>query len=602
MSAFDSASDTTGGDGDNMGRSLPPPMAEQSDSIESGKRLIRLSDDRGASLADRIAARFYRLTWRTPLYGFRLRGRFPLQLLGVPEDPIPGDAAAGMALRAGHFLFRGLKLPTARLDFAALPAPPPFADYIHSFAWLRDLAAAGDRHNVAPIAEALLRRWLDNHGDKISEPAWRPDVAAWRLFYWICYAPLILSGDDAVHRSRVLGALSRTARHLDRSADTARAGVPQLVAWSAIVAAGLSLPGGEPRRAFGEGGLRRALQSCFYADGGTVSRAPDQQANAIAILSMLRCFYALRSMDAPTWIDETLRLAVPALTALTHGDGGLGSWQGAAATPAATVAAVVTASGVRARPLRQARDWGYQRLLAGRSLLQVDAAPPPVARATDSGCASTLAFEFSDGPHRIIVNCGGAALAGALIPKDLADALRTTAAHSTLTIADRNSTAILADGRLGKGVREVEIDRREIGSGDNGASRLELSHDGYVRRFGFVHRRLLILTASGRELRGEDMLIPAGRVRKGGGSPAFAIRFHLGTEVEPSLTADGQAVLLRLNGGALWQLRCAGAKPQISDSIWVDGAGRPNPSYQVELAGQAPPGGLSIGWLLRHIG
>lgn len=574
---------------------------DSGDSVETGKRLIRLSDDRGASLADRIAARFYRLTWRTPLHALRLKGRFPLKLLGVPEDPIPGDPMAGKALRAGHFLFRGLKLPTARLDFANLPVPPAFADYIHSFSWLRDLASAGTRADVAPIAEALQRRWLEAHDETIAEPAWRPDNAGWRILFWLAYAPALLSTDDHVHRSRVLNAIARTARHLDRTADSVRPGVPQLVAWAGVVAAGLALPGGDPRRSFGEAGLRRALLGCFYADGGTISRAPAMQADAIAVLAMLTRVYALRRLDAPAWIHETLAVAVPALTALTHGDGGLGSWQGSGAMRPDAVEAVVKASGVRARPLRQARDWGYQRLTAGRALLQVDAAPPPVARATDAGCASTLAIEFSDGPHRLIVNCGGAALAGALIPTELARGLRTTAAHSTLTLADLNSTAILPDGTLGKGVTQVELDRREIAGEGGGASRLELSHDGYVKRHGFAHRRLLILANSGKELRGEDMLVPQGRKRRGD-DLGFVIRFHLGPDVEPSMTADGQAALLRITNGAMWQLRCAGATMRIEESLWVDGDGRPTPTYQLELTGTTPAGGASVGWLLRCIG
>ena len=599
-------SNESNGDAAEQAHARPAPAVsgfdeeDADDTIETGKRLIRLSDDRGASLTERLVSSFYRLTWRTPLHAFRLRGRFPLQLMGVPIDPIPGDPVAGKALRAGYFLFRGLKLPTARLDFANIPAPAPFVDYIHSFAWLRDLAASGDRQSAAQIAEALLKRWLDAHDERIAEPSWRPDNAGWRIHFWITHAPLILSSEDKVHRSRVLNAIARTARHLDRTADAGRAGVPQLVAWAGVVTAGLSLPGGEPRRAFGEGGLRKALLNCFYADGGTISRAPAQQAEAIGVLAMLKSVYAERNMEPPAWIDETLRVAVPALTALTHGDGGLGSWQGSAATPAEKVQAIVAASGIRARPLRQARDWGYQRIVAGRSLLQVDAAPPPISRATDAGCASTLAIEFSDGPHRIIVNCGGAALAGALIPKELADALRTTAAHSTLTLDDQNSTTILPDGKLGRGVAQVEIDRREISGEQGGASRLEVSHDGYVRQHGLLHRRLLILTASGKELRGEDFLMPTGRKRRSSDMP-FVIRFHLGRDVEPSLTSDGRAALLRLNGGALWQLRCVGADMTISDSLWVDGNGRPNPTQQIEMSGRTPVGGTSVGWLLKYI-
>ncbi len=155
-------------------------------------------------------------------------------------------------------------------------------------------------------------------------------------------------------------------------------------------------------------------------------------------------------------------------------------------------------------------------------------------------------FELSDGAERIVVNCGGAALTGATIPADLARGLRTTAAHSTLVLADSNSTAILSNGSLGKGVTEVELDRRETPQG----SRLEMSHDGYARRHGLIHRRLLILSPNGRELRGEDMLLPAPRTRRKG-DKGFALRFHLGPSISASLTADKLGALLRINGGPL---------------------------------------------------
>ncbi|MFX9680561.1 heparinase II/III family protein, partial [Acinetobacter baumannii] len=79
----------------------------------------------------------------------------------------------------------------------------------------------------------------------------------------------------------------------------------------------------------------------------------------------------------------------------------------------------------------------------------LDGAPPPIARLVEGGCASTLAFEMSDGPHRLVVNCGGARAGVVQLPAALAEGLRTTAAHSTLIVGDSNSTAIHADGTLG---------------------------------------------------------------------------------------------------------------------------------------------------------
>lgn len=567
------------------------------DTIEPGKRLIRLPADKGLSLGDRVANAITRLTWRTPLHALRLKGRFPLKLLGVPTDPVPGDARAGTAIRAGHFLHRGLKLPLGELDFAALTVAPTFADYMHSFAWLRDLAATGSRADSAPIAEAVVRHWLGTHGETVSEPAWKADNTAWRILFWAAHAPLILSSSDLVYRSAVLNHLARAARHLDRVADKTRPGTGQMVAWVGIVAASLLMPGGEPRQVFGEAGLRRVLETSFYADGGNISRSPQAQLDAIMALSMLARIYDMRRMEVPPFIQEVLARAVPALLGLVHSDGGMGSWQGSGATSAAYVQAIVDASGVRTRPLKQARDWGYQRLVANKVVLLADAAPPPIARVTEAGCASTLAFELSDGAERIVVNCGGAALTGATIPADLARGLRTTAAHSTLILADSNSTAILANGSLGKGVTEVELDRRETPQG----SRVEMSHDGYARRHGLIHRRLLILSPNGRELRGEDMLLPAPRSRRKG-DKGFALRFHLGPHISASLTADKLGALLRINGGPLWQFRTSEGGLDIEQSLWVDGEGRPHPTEQLVVTGTAPAGGASIGWIFKHIG
>lgn len=571
-----------------------PPV---DDSIEPGKRLIRLPADKGLSLGDRVANAITRLTWRTPLHAFRLKGRFPLKLLGVPADPVPGDSRAGTAIRAGHFLHRGLKLPLGELDFAALEVAPTFADYLHSFAWLRDLAATGTRADGAPIAEAVVRHWLGTHGETVSEPAWKADNTAWRILFWASHAPLILSSSDLVYRSAVLNHLARAARHLDRVADKTRPGTGQMVAWVGIVAASLLMPGGEPRQIFGEAGLRKVLETSFYADGGNISRSPQAQLDAVMALSMLARVYDMRRMEVPPFVQEVLARAVPALLGLLHSDGGMGSWQGSGATSAAHVQAIVSASGVRTRPLKQARDWGYQRLVSNKVVLLADAAPPPIARVTEAGCASTLAFELSDGDERIVVNCGGAALTGATIPADLARGLRTTAAHSTLILADTNSTAILANGTLGKGVTEVELDRRETPQG----SRVEMSHDGYARRHGLIHRRLLILSPNGRELRGEDMLLPAPRTRRKG-DKGFALRFHLGRNISASLTADKLGALLRINGGPLWQFRTSEGALDVEQSLWVDGEGRPHPTEQLVVTGTAPAGGASIGWIFKHIG
>ena len=183
------------------------------------------------------------------------------------------------------------------------------------------------------------------------------------------------------------------------------------------------------------------------------------------------------------------------------------------------------------------------------------------------------------------------------LPPEFSFALRTTAAHSTLTLGDRNSTAIHEDGSLGKGVAEVELVRDETA----GVARCEASHDGYVRRYGLVHERRLNLSSDGRLLNGEDRLIRVGRRKRAEAVP-YAVRFHLAPAVEVTSTADGQGALLRLRGGAVWQFRCRGGQLGVEDSLWIDGEARPHASLQLVITGETPPDGMTISWELKRAG
>ncbi|WP_294060350.1 heparinase II/III family protein [Sphingomonas sp.] len=575
-----------------MNDQTPGPGA---DGVEEGKRLIRLASDRGLSLGERLAERLQRLTWGTPFHAMRLKGRHPLKLIAVPEDPFFGDIERGRALLEGMMLFQGELREIEGIDFARPDWTHRFDDYLQSFAWLRDLSSVATRVHAAPVAEAILRRWLAVHGEKVTDGAWRPDLWGRRILFWTAHAPLILSAPDLVYRSSVLHALARGARHLDRAADRAQAGSARIAAWCGLLAAGLVMPGGDPRRAFGEAGLRRALSHSLFEDGGVVSRSPAAQIDAIQLLTMLAESYATRRLEAPEFVLAARTRAVAALLGICHGDRGLASWQGAGPMAGEAVDQIIAATGVRTRPLKQAREWGYQRLAAGSAVLIMDAAPPPVARVVEGGCASTLAFELSDGPDRIVVNCGGARAGLRQLPAELMEGLRTTAAHSTLVVGDSNSTAIHPDGTLGRGVVEVELARQETENG----SRVEASHDGYVRRFGLLHRRVLAMSHDGRDVRGEDMLLPADRRRRKGDT-GFAVRFHLHPQVEVTPTADGQAAILRTANGRLWQFRCKGGALATEDSVWIDARGRAVPSRQLVIAAETPAGGANVSWLFHR--
>ena len=522
------------------------------------------------------------------------RSKQALKLVAVPRDHVHGERPRGDALLAGRFTLGSETLLLKDLDFGAVGASGALAEQLQGFSWLRDLAAAASREKGARLAEAVVGRWLLAHGTKVDD-AWAPHLWGERILFWAAYAPYILSSGDSGYRSALLNTLARGARHLDANADRAAAGLDRVTAWFGVVAAGLLVQGGVPRVARGEAGLARALASAQFDDGGLISRSPYEQMQLVDRFGLLRSCYVAAKQVIPEGIEAAAQASLAALHGIMMGDGALSSWQGCNPGEAARLTALIDGCGMRARPLRQARGWGYQRMSALGTILVIDAAPPPPQKMTEQGSASTLAFELSDGGQRLVVNCGGPGPLPADLPEELIDGLRTTAAHSTLVLADTNSTNILADGSLGKGVEDVTIERSE----DNDASRLEASHDGYVRAFGLVHKRSLMLGNDGKELRGADQLIPKGRKKIREGAP-YAVRFHLAPAVEATVTADGMGAFLRSKGAPPWNFRCRGGNLTLEESLWIDGRGRPQRTSQLVIVGEVSALGGEIGWTFRR--
>jgi uncharacterized heparinase superfamily protein len=566
------------------------------------QRLVRVDGDKGLSLSEKLFGAFHRLTYRTLLHRIRLRGRFPLKLIGVPADPFPGDAVIGERIRAGKLPHAGFNAAARTCDFEDPAAPVQWHDWAQSFVWLRDLAAAMPRDEGAKIAEPIVARWLAAYGE-FDESAWRADLIGERILMWTAYAPYILSSTDHVYRSAVLNALARWARHLDRAVEKLPDGVHRVDAIAGLLVAGLLIPGGEGRQARAEALLARALDAVVLPDGGSVTRAAADQLRLLERLEFVQASYSVRQIKPPAALTQAIERLVPSMKAAVMGDGSFGAWHGGGAWPAKRIERALGVAGLMSRPLRAGNDSGYQRLAAGKSIVVVDAGPPPIARVGDRAHTGTLAFEFSDGAHRVVVNCGGgdndcAGMTKPLAPT-LAAGLRTTAAHSTLVLADTNSTRIRPDGALGRGVEEVVVNRQESEDG----AWLDMVHDGYSRRYGLLHRRRLFLSANGHDLRGEDLLdaapARAGRKRT---AAQFDVRFHLGLGVEATPTVDAQGALIKLPDGRVWAFKARGATLAVEDSLWVDPEGKPRATQQLVLSSSGAVAGSSVNWSFKRAG
>ncbi len=494
-------------------------------------------------------------------------------------DPVPGVAGRGDALVAGLYEFGGQAVRAAE---AGERGDTPWrhreaGDYwlaeLHGFDWLRDLRAAGTGL-AAERGRTMVLDWLQQHRSLDNTAAWTPEVIGRRISAWLAHGEFLLEGADDEFTQRFHQALDLQARHLTRTARNAGEGLPRLLAYRGLIESGLCLPDGERRVAQGLKLLEAALTEQVLGDGGYVERNPSTHLAAIWCLAGLRATLDASERPAGQTLSEAIARLAPSLRTFRHGDGGLALFNGSIEEERGLIDLALsrTAAGSETAPF-DAPYMGFRRIDSRHSTLIADTgAPSTTGRWAHAG---TLSFEMSAGRERLIVNCGGWRGGNA----GWREALRGTAAHSTLVVDDTNSATLGEDGAISDGPTTVKVERRD----QDGATWIDSSHDGYLDTLGLIHKRRLYAGHEGADVRGEDTLSHIRRRRQRGRE--FALRFHLHPEVTCAMTEDRRAVLLRLPSGAIWQMRGAGASISIDESVYAgDGVTRRRTS-QVALTG-----------------
>jgi uncharacterized heparinase superfamily protein len=109
------------------------------------------------------------------------------------------------------------------------------------------------------------------------------------------------------------------------------------------------------------------------------------------------------------------------------------------------------------------------------------------------------------------------------------------------------------------------------------------SHDGYVPRFGVIHRRVLMLAHDGARLDGEDTISPAPGGRSRGNEPDYALRFHLHPSVKASRLSDARGVMLVLPNRDVWTFEAHEDKVELEDSVFLAGNDGPRRTAQIVI-------------------
>ena len=533
---------------------------------------------------------------RTWLYRRLLKGPLADHIAFPPHDACARRLEDADALLRGRFRFLGevVGVPQGISVFDLPPPSQAWLEELHGFCWLASLAAAGGEA-ARTLATNLIAQWVKRYGH-YCEPQWLPHVLARRLLHIFSHGRLVVLNSDIMWRSKLFVSLREQARMLERIAGEAPDGLPRLEAACALALSGLCLDDNSKRLRAGLMRLEGELARQILPDGGHVSRSPEDLLHAYRHLVMISDALAAANGEPPHTLRNALDRMAPMLRFFRHGDGALALFQGGQESDPKLVAGLLARDDVRGQPFGHARHSGYQRLAAGRTLIQLDCGEVPKGVLSAKAHAGFLAFEMSSGSHRLVVNCGASGKKHRVWDAPL----RATAAHSTLTLADRSSAEILPPGlarellgpRLVGGPTDASTQRSETPLG----WMVEAGHDAYVPELGYRHERQITLSPQGLMVTGADRLVPVRSLR---GRVEFNLRFHIHPDVRVS-RLEGGAVLLKLPNGEGWRFRAGGGELRIDESVYLGGE-TVRRTHQLVVTGEARQSPVEAAWVFEQI-
>lgn len=521
----------------------------------------------------------------------------PDKLIVAPTDLRAADSFAADEILNGRFTLAGRTLETGGASPFGLDMPSAdFEARLHTFGWLRDIRASKSEKHFAK-AKAITGDWIAAYRHPSNSVAWRPEIVAQRLIAWLSHSPVILRGAEVGFYRRFLRSLSVHIGFLKTAGVTATDGEQRLKIRIALAMASLSLPAKLKQIQTAGKHLDRELDLQILPDGGHVSRNPRIILDLLLDLLPLRQTYVNLGHELPSRLVPAVDRMFPALRFFRHQGGELALFNGATATLATELAAVLRYDETAGAPFKALPYLQYHRLAVQNTVLVVETGKPLNSETSLTAHAGALSFEMSSGKNRFIINAGSPRYG----PEEYKQLARATAAHSTVTVNDTSSLSFSKSSYLGPvvvgGVSRVEVNRYQ----DADSEGLTARHDGYAESAGLIHERDLQVNSGGRLIRGRDRLTNEMGNDPGEENAAEAVaRFHIHPAIQIR-RIDKNEVLLSAPDGQTWSFSCIDTPVNVEEDVFFADPSGMRVSQQLTLefnAAEVP----EIQWIIEQKG
>ena len=495
------------------------------------------------------------LYYKTPVYNFFLNNNLSKEVSNILNDPWEGDVQIGRDILKGYISFFGETINYKSSIWGGNNSTTLWKEELHSFNWIKDIRAVGTNK-----ARSFLRKsvydWVLQY-NKWSLREWRSDIIGKRLYSLLGNFNFFCSSADDNFQKLMLESLFKQGNHLIKNKLQDISGYDRIFAIKGLIAVSITYTKLSSYLDFSVKLLLSEISIQVLDDGSHYLKSPSKHSEFLQNLIDIRSYLAEAKYKTPKNINDCILKMASVLKFYKNGGETLATFNNSRHISKKLLNQIILRANSKLKIPDSLTCSGFQKISQNKVNFFMDCGPP----VKEDTYAGSLSFELSIGKSQMIVNCGSPYINN----KVWTEAMKSTAAHSTLSIDNINSSDIFFNKRKKKSrIANVWSQRRKQGN----CHWIDAAHSGYKDIFGLIHSRKIHIDSEKKIIRGQDYLSRSNKIYQKI-SKKYYLRFHLFPDVEVNVTGSKKKAILRLADGTGWEFICSEPRIEIKESIYL---------------------------------
>ena len=432
---------------------------------------------------------------------------------------------------------------------------------LNSFFWLNLI----NRKNDGETIQKIIASWVAKN-NKFNNKNWQNLIISKRVLAWILNADIILNHADKPFKEKFFNSIISQVNHLKKNINYENDPSKKIEIISAIILSGLVFKEYNTNFELGLKLLKNIVEDFFNNDGSPKNRNIYDLVQCSKFLILIKECCKDAQEYIPDYLDDIVEKLVDCVFSLKTPTNKNPLFNGASEFK--TDGYIEYLKGLDYHPKQEKNKIADIYVARGKkNLLFFDAGSPPKKTFSNNYQSGPLAFEYFIDNKKIITNCGY----GNKISSKIELISRLTSAQSTLTLNETSIVKFESNNIISKAFGYAITSSFKVYDNkyedENNFIKISAKHNGYEKKFNYIHERLIQIDKKNNNLTGEDKLTVNGLPSNQ--ENIYNIRFHLYPGITAVQTMGKNSILIQIEKNKSLIFKANGENLSLEKSIFL---------------------------------